>query len=76
MSVGLLTLMYIDPQMVLAKSWSSLPMMVKLSGLVLCPDWLLCAYIGEDFFRFSLYLSPKVLDVSPMYSSSHVSSPH
>ena len=26
----------------LAKPWSSLPMMVKLSGLVLCPEMLLC----------------------------------
>ena len=39
---GLLTLMYIDSLIVLARPWSSLPIMIKLSGLVLCPDWLLC----------------------------------
>ena len=32
----------IDSLMVLAKQWSFLPMMVKLSGLVLCPEMLLC----------------------------------
>ena len=42
LSVGLLTLMYIDSLMVLARPWSSLLIMVKLSALVLCPDWLLC----------------------------------
>ena len=31
---------------------------------------------GRGGFRCSLYLSPKVLEVSPMYSSSHVRSPH
>ena len=35
--------MYIDLLMVLAEPWSSLPMMVKLSGLVPWPEWLLCA---------------------------------
>ena len=42
LSVGLLTFVYIDSLMVLAKPWSSLCMMVKLSGLVLCPEMLLC----------------------------------
>ena len=31
---------------------------------------------GWGFLRCSLNLSPKVLEVSPMYSSLHVSSPH
>ena len=42
LGVGLLTLMYINSLMVLAKLWSFLPMMVKLTWLVLCPEWLLC----------------------------------
>ena len=35
---GVADLMYIDSLIVLAKPWSSLPMMVVLSGLVLCPQ--------------------------------------
>ena len=62
--------------MVLAKPWSSFPIMVKLSGLVLCPEMLLCPWMGEGSLRCSLYLSPKALDVTPMHSSLHVSSPH
>ena len=62
--------------MVLAKPWSSLPIMVKLLGLVLCPVMLLCPEIGEGSLRCSLNLSPKDLVVSPMYSSSHMSSPY
>ena len=76
LSVGLLTLMNIDSFIVLARPWSSLPMILKLSGVVLCPVWVLCMWMGEGSLRFSLTLFPKVLDVSPMYFSSHVSSPH
>ena len=36
---GVVDLMYIDSLMVLASPLSSLPIMVKFSGLVLCPDW-------------------------------------
>ena len=75
MSVGLLTLMYIDSLIILAKPWSSFPMMLKFSGLVLCPAWVLCPWLGEGSLRCSLYLSPKVLDVSPMHYSSH-NAPH
>ena len=32
--------------------------------------------MGEGAFRCSLYLSPNVLDVSPMYSSSHSNLSH
>ena len=74
--VGLLTLMYIDSWIVLAWPWSYLLIMLKLSWVVLCLVWMLCTWMGEGSFRCSLYLSPKVLDVSPMYSSSHASSPH
>ena len=75
-SVELLPLMYIDSLIVLARPWSSLPMMLKLSGVMLCPVWVLCAWMGEGSLSCSLNLSPKVLEVSPMYSSLHVSSPH
>ena len=37
--------------------------------------WLLWWWMGEGSFRCSLYLSPKVLEVSPMYSSSQPRSP-
>ena len=62
--------------MVLAKPWSSLPILAKLSGLIQCPEMLQCPKIGEGSFQCSLYLSPKVLEVSPIYSSSHMRSPH
>ena len=75
LNVGLLILMNIDSFIVLARPWSSLPMILKLSGVVLCPVWVLCMWICESSFRCSLNLSPKVLEVSPIYSSSHVS-PH
>ena len=71
LSVGLLTLMYIDSLIVLAMPWSSPAIMLKFSSLVLCPVWVLCTWMGQSSFRCSLYLSPKVLDVSPMNSSSH-----
>ena len=68
--VGLLTLIYsffygsshIVP---------SLSMVWKLST-VMWPVVFWCSNIGKDAFKFSLYLSPKVLDYSPMYSSSHL----
>ena len=37
-NVGLFTLMTIDSLMVLASPWSSLPMMLKLSSVVMCPS--------------------------------------
>ena len=75
-SVGLLTLMNIDSLIVLARSWSSLLMMLKLSGVVLCPFWVLCTWMGEGSCRCFLNLSHKVLEVSPMYSLLHARSPH
>ena len=74
-SVGLLTQMYIDSLIVLARPWSSLPMMLKFSGVVLCPVWVLCTWMDEASFRCSLYLSPKVLDVSPI-QDSHTPKPN
>ena len=43
---------------------------VNLSGGVACV--ITVVMHGEGSFRCSLYLSPKVLEVSPMYSSSHL----
>ena len=58
------------------RPWSSLPMMLKLSGVEVCPVCRLCTWVGEGSFRCSLHLSPSILDVSPMYSSSQAISPH
>ena len=33
--------------MVLARSWSSIPMMLKLTGVALFPVCRLCAWMGE-----------------------------
>ena len=48
----------------------SLPIIWKLLWLVVWPVRVLWWWIAEGAFRCSLYLSPKVLEVSPMYSSS------
>ena len=69
-SVVLLTLMYIDSLIVLAIPWFSLPIIWKLSWVVVWPVMLLWLCIGEGSFRCSLNLSPKILEVSPMYSTS------
>ena len=69
-NVRLLTLMNIHSLILLAKLCCSLPIIWKLLWLVGWPVWLLCWWMGEGSFRCSLYLSPKVLEVSPLYSSS------
>ena len=74
--VGLLTLIYIDSLIFLAKLCPSLPIIWKLLWLVGWPVWLLWWWMAEGVFRCSLYLSPKILEVSPMYSSSQPRSPH
>ena len=74
-NVGLLTLMNMDSLIFLAKLCPSLPIIWKLLWLVGWPVWLLCWWMGERSFRCSLYLSPKVLEVSPVYSSQE-GSPH
>ena len=68
---GLLTLMNIDSLISLERFCSSLPTMLKLSSVVEWPVVLLWSWIGEGTFRCSLNLSPNVLAVSPIYSSSH-----
>ena len=62
--------MKIDSLMVLACTQSSLPMMLKLVSVMVCPVCCMCAWMGEGCLRCSLLLSPRVLAVSPMYSSS------
>ena len=62
--------------MVLARSLSSLPMMLKWLVLVLCPVCRMCAWMGEGCLRCFLYLSPSDLAVSPIYSSLQVMSSH
>ena len=69
-NVGLLTLMYMASLIALAMLWSSLPIILKFSTDVLWPVLFWCSCIGDGAFRCSLYLSSKVLDDSPMYSSS------
>ena len=71
-NVGLFTLMKMDSLVVLASPWSSLSMMLKLSSVVMCPFWCVCMWLGEGCFRCSLHLFPRVLAVSPMYSSLQV----
>ena len=75
-SVGLLTLMNIDSLIFLAKLCPSLPIIWKLLWLVGWPVCLLYLWMDEGSFRCSLYLSPKVLEVSPVYSPSQERSPH
>ena len=64
-----------DSLIFLAKLCPSLPIIWKLLWLVGLPVWLLWWGIAEGAFRCSLYLSPKVLEVSPMYSSLQPRSP-
>ena len=52
-----------------------LPIIWKLLWLMGWPACLLYWWMGEGSFRCSLYLSPKVLEVSPIYSSSQERSP-
>ena len=73
---GLLTLIYIDSFINLERLCSSLPTILKLFNVVEWPVMLLWSNIGEGAFRCSLYLSPNVLAVSPMYSSSHSNMSH
>ena len=71
-----LTLMYRASLIVLIRFRSSLPTMLKLLMVTLWPVMLLWSYMGEGAFRCSLNLSPKVLEESPMYSSSHSTLSH
>ena len=68
-NVGLFTLMKIDSLMVLAYPHSSFPMMLKLSSVMVWPVCCICPWMGEGCFRCSFLLSPRVLEVSPIYSS-------
>ena len=46
-NVGLFTLMKMDSLMVLALPWSSLPMMLKLVSVMLCPVCCTCTWMTE-----------------------------
>ena len=67
--VGLFTLVYMDSLIALAILCSSLPVILKFSTDVLCSVLLWYSKIGDSAFKCYLYLSPNVLDDSPMYSS-------
>ena len=69
LNVGLLTMMYMASFIAPAMLWSSLPIILKFSIDVMWPVLFWCSCIGDGAFRCSLYLSSKVLDDSPMYSS-------
>ena len=73
---GLLTLIYNASLIVLLRFWSSLPTILKLSIVTWWPLMLLWSKIGEGAFWCSLNLSAKVLEDSPMYSSSQSTLPH
>ena len=68
-NVELYTLMYMASFTALAILWSSLPIILKFFTNVMWPVLLWCSCIGDGAFRCSLYLSSKVLDDSPIYSS-------
>ena len=69
-NVGLFTLMYMASFTALAILWSSLPIILKFSLVVMWPVLFWCSCIGDGAFRCSLYLFSKVLADSPIYSSS------
>ena len=56
---------------VLRRFWSSLANILKSSIDTVWPEMLKWSCIGERAFWCSLYLSPKFLADSPIYSSSH-----
>ena len=65
---GFFTLMKIASLMVLMNPCDSLPTMEKLSNVMSFPVVWKCSEIGEGALRCPLYLSLKLLSVSPMYS--------
>ena len=67
--VRLFILMKMDSSINPVKSGPSIPMMLKLSWVVWCPASWMCSCIGHGPLRWSQYLSPRVLDVSSIYSS-------
>ena len=65
LSVGLLTLTWIDSFIFLARPWSSLPMMLKFSGVVLCPVWVAVHMDGRGFLQVFLVPYPQGPRCSP-----------
>ena len=70
--VGLFTLMNIDSLVVLVCPQPSLPMMLKLSSVMVWPVCCKCPWIGEGCLRCSFLLSPRVLAVSPLFIAIQV----
>ena len=70
--LGLLTLINMDSLIFLARPCPSLTIIWKFFWVLGWPVLLLWWCMGEESFRCSLNHSPKVLEVSPMYSSSQV----
>ena len=54
-----------------AKFCPSFPITLKFSTDVMWHVVLWCPYVGKGAFKYSLNLLLKVLDYSPVYSSSH-----
>ena len=69
--VELFNLKYITSFMNLALLCPSLPMILKVSTIVMWPVVHWCSNRGEGTFKCSLYLSSNVLDDSPIYLSLH-----
>ena len=72
----LLTLMYRASFIALLRLCSSLPTMLKFSTLMSWPVMVWWSKMGERAFWCSLNLSPKVLEDSPIYSSSQSTLQH
>ena len=64
------------PVTVLARPWSSLPMLLELLIVDVCPVCWMCTWMGEGHVRCSFYCSLRVLDVYPMYSLLQAISAH
>ena len=73
---GSFTLMKIASLMFLAILLSSLPTILKLSRDISWPVVFWWSMMGDCALMCSLYLSPKLLPDSPMYSSSQSTLPH
>ena len=74
--VGLLTLIYIASFMALAIFCPSLPIITKLSTVVVWPVVFWCSKIGDCAFKCFLYCSSNVLTDFPIWSSSYSVLPH
>ena len=74
--VGLWTVIHIASFMALAIFLPYLLIILKFSTVVVWPVLFGCSKIVDGAFKYSSYHYSKVLDDSPMYSSSHSVLPH